>query len=132
MNESRIHQEISLPLTPQRIYDALTDAEQFSGMSGGAPTEIEATDGGAFSCFGGMILGRQIEGVPGQRLVQAWRAKTWEPGQFSIARFELKPEGSGTRVIFQHTGFPDGQADHLSQGWHSNYWEPLRKLRADK
>ena len=128
MSEARIQQEITLPLAPQRIYDALTDAKQFSAMAGGAPTEIDARDGGAFSCFGGMIIGRQLEGVPGQRLVQAWRVKGWEPGRFSIARFELAAEGTGTRVTFEHVGFPEGQAEHLAKGWHANYWEPLRKL----
>ena len=121
-----IHQEISFAATPARIYAILTDAGQFSAMSGGAPTEIDASEGGAFSCFGGMIHGRNIECVPDERLVQAWRVKVWEPGSYSIARFQLQPEGSGTKVIFDHAGFPDGQAEHLGLGWHQNYWEPLK------
>ena len=97
-------------------------------MSAGAPTEIDARAGGAFSCFGGMILGRNVECVPGQRVVQAWRVKMWEPGAYSLVRFELRSEGSSTRVILDHAGFPDGQAEHLEKGWHANYWEPPGKL----
>jgi hypothetical protein len=59
--------------------------------------------------------------------VQAWRVKSWEPGVYSIARFELRAEGAGTRLVLDHVGFPEGQAEHLGQGWHANYWEPLRK-----
>ena len=123
----RIRQENVIEATPAKIYDALTSAAQFSKMTGGAPTEIDARDGGAFSCFGGMILGRNIECSPGTRLVQAWRVKNWDPGVYSIVRFELKPEGNATRVALEHTGFPEGQGEHLEKGWYANYWEPMKK-----
>jgi activator of HSP90 ATPase len=123
-----IHQELVFETTPARIYELLTDAQKFSKMSGGAPAEIDPKAGGAFSCFGGMILGRNVECVPGERMVQAWRVKLWEPGVYSLVRFELRPEGTGTRVILDHAGFPDGQAEHLGKGWYANYWEPLRKV----
>jgi uncharacterized protein YndB with AHSA1/START domain len=122
-----IHQELVYAADPARIYAALTEAAAFSAMSGGAPAEIDARAGGAFACFGGMILGRNLECSPGERLVQAWRVKSWEPGVYSIARFELRAEAGGTRVVLDHVGFPEGQAEHLGQGWHANYWEPLRK-----
>jgi len=129
----RIHQELVFETSPARIYGVLTDAAQFSKLSGGAPAEIDSRAGGAFSCFGGMIVGRNVECAPGELLVQAWRAKPWEPGFYSIARFELRPENDdkATRVVLDHYGFPDGQAEHLDSGWHANYWEPLRKLLAD-
>ena len=124
----RIHQEIVYDATPARIYGVLTDAVEFSKMTGGAPSEIDAKAGGAFSCFGGMILGSNIECVPAVRLVQAWRAKDWEPGVYSIVRFDLKPEDRGTRVVLEHTGFPEHQGQNLDDGWHENYWAPLRKM----
>ena len=86
--------------------------------------------GGAFSLFGGYVTGRQLELMPDERIVQAWRAGSWGPGLYSIARFELKEEGSGTKIIFDHRGFPDGTAQHLAEGWHGNYWEPLAKYLA--
>ncbi len=126
--EHLIHQEqVFAKVAPARVFEALTDSKKFSAMSGGAPTEIDAKSGGAFSCFGGMILGRTIELVPGQRLVQAWRVKAWEPGQYSLVRFELKQEGEGTRVVLDHSGFPEGQGKHLGEGWNQNYWEPMKK-----
>jgi activator of HSP90 ATPase len=65
--------------------------------------------------------------VPGKLLVQAWRAADWPEGVFSIVRFELKAQGAGTLIVFDHTGFPNGQGAHLAAGWHANYWEPLKK-----
>jgi activator of HSP90 ATPase len=131
-----IHQEVIFKAVPKRVYEALTDQKQFAkvvqlsaaGMSlGNAPTEISAEAGGAFSLFGGYITGRQIELVPNQRLVQAWRVGSWGPGVFSIAKFELSAQDSGTKLVFDHTGFPQGQGQHLAEGWESNYWEPLGK-----
>jgi len=141
-NAEAIHQEIVFKAVPGRIYDALTDAREFQKMEAQSaamksvdarahPPVISREPGGAFSLFGGYIVGRQIELIAGQRIVQAWRAMGWGPGLYSIARFEFAPEGSTTRVVFDHTGFPAGNAEHLAAGWKSNYWEPLEKLLGD-
>jgi activator of HSP90 ATPase len=123
-----IHQEISCSASPARVYEVLTDASEFSKLSGGLPSEINANAGGSFSFFGGMIIGRNIECIPGERLVQAWRVKTWEPGVYSIVRFELKQEDNGTRIVLVHNGFPEEHGEHLSEGWHENYWVPMNKM----
>src|SRR4051794_35972578 len=123
-----IHQEVTFNASPERVYAALVESAQFSKLSGGAPAAISKEAGGTVSCFGGMIEGRQIELVPNKRIVQAWRAKNWGEGQYSIARFELKPSGKDqTTLVFDHDGFPEGQQEHLAAGWHANYWEPLKK-----
>ena len=121
-----IHQEIEFNASPQQLYEALLGAKQFTEFSG-RPAEINREVGGSFSLFKGHIIGRNLELVPNQRIVQAWRVVTWPEGAYSIARFDLKPQGSGTRVIFDHIGFPEGLHDHLAQGWEENYWSLLKK-----
>ena len=140
--QESIHQEPIFQASRKRVYEALTDARQFDrivrsspDMQSGAslaskPTEISRQPGGAFSLFAGHIVGLQIELVPNQRIVQAWRVVDWNPGIYSIAKFELTDQGSGTKIIFDHTGFPDGKAEHLAAGWKTNYWESLRKYLA--
>jgi len=135
-----IHLEPVFTAARQRVYDALIQTQQFdkvvqlsaavkSGMAlGNSPTQIGDVVGGAFALFGGHIVGRHIELVPNQRIVQAWRTADWHPGVYSIAKFELVEQGSGTKIVFDHTGFPSGQAEHLVEGWKSNYWEPLAKF----
>jgi activator of HSP90 ATPase len=134
-----IHQEPVFKVSRKRIYEALTDAKQFdkviqmsgavkSGMAKAPnPPEIGREAGGAFSLFGGYVTGRHIELVPDERIVQ-WRAGGWDPGIYSIARFELVEQGAGTKIVFDHTGFPKGDGEHLAAGWKMNYWEPLEKL----
>lgn len=137
-----IHQEVGFKAIPRRVYEALTDPKQFNKVvllsaamqSGtapaGKPVEMSTEAGGAFSAFGGYITGRNVELVPNERIVQAWRAASWGPGQYSIARFELSEQGSGTKLVFDHVGFPQGQGAHLADGWKANYWEPLEKYFA--
>jgi len=121
-----IHQEIEFNATPQQLYDALLDGKQFSEFSGRA-AEINREVGGAFSLFKGHIIGRNLELVPNERIVQAWRVVTWPEGAYSIVRFELKSQGSGTRLALDHIGFPGGLHDHLAAGWEENYWSLLKK-----
>ena len=121
-----IHQEIDLNASPQKVYEALLDSKQFTEFSARA-AEINREVGGAFSLFKGHIIGRNLELVPNQRIVQGWRVVTWPEGAYSIARFDLKPQGSGTHVVFDHTGFPEGLHDDLAQGWEENYWSLLKK-----
>ncbi len=124
-----LHHEVELPASASRIEGVLLDAKQFATFSGLAAT-IDPREGGAFSLFGGLIVGRKIEIVSGQRIVQAWRPTHWDPGIYSVAKFEFEPGGSGTMVVLDHTGFPAGEFDHLSAGWYSHYWEPLKKFLA--
>lgn len=136
-----IHQEPVFTASRERVYDALTDAKQFdkviqlSGVMKAVhlpdkPAEISREAGGVFKLFGGYITGRHVELMPNERIVQAWRTGGWNPGIYSIAKFELVEQGSGTKIIFDHTGFPQGEAESLASGWKAHYWEPLEKLLA--
>jgi activator of HSP90 ATPase len=73
-------------------------------------------------------VGRNVEIVPTTRIVQAWRPSHWEPGVYSVVRFALKAHGTGTTVVLDHSGFPEGDYDHLLSGWQAHYWGPLKTL----
>jgi activator of HSP90 ATPase len=134
-----IHQEMAFKAGQKRIYEVLLDARQFQKLEllsdakdsldvAGKPARIDRRPGGAFSLFGDHIVGMQIELVENQRIVQAWRVVNWDPGLYSIAKFEFSPQGPETKLVFDHTGFPVGAAEHLAEGWKSHYWQPLQKF----
>jgi activator of HSP90 ATPase len=137
-----IHQEVIFKARRNRVYEALTDPTQFDKvvklsaavqsnmMLGNKPTEISRGVGGAFRLFGGYITGLQIELIPNERIIQAWRSASWGAGLYSIASFDLKEQGSETKLLFDHRGFPKGAAGSLLEGWNGNYWEPMRKVLA--
>ena len=133
-----IHQEPVFRAHPKRVYAVLTDSKQFDKVMrlstamrfmapGTKPAEISRDVGGAFSIFGEYVSGRNIELIPNERIVQAWRAQSWEPGAYSIVKFEFVEQGAGTKILFDHRGFPDGTGEHLAVGWRRNYWEPLQQ-----
>jgi len=107
-----IHQDVDFAAGPSRIYEALLNDKEFAAFAG-RPATIDREVGGTFTLFSG------------QRIVQAWRVVTWPEGVYSIVRFELQSRGSGTRLVFDHTGFPADERAHLAAGWSANYWTLL-------
>jgi len=129
-----IHQETNLSATPQVVYETLLSSKEFSACIKksfkdftAANAVIDPKVGGTFSLFDGHIIGRNLELIPNQRIVQAWRVVDWPSGVYSIAKFEFKTEGSGTHLVFDHVGFPDGLKEHLATGWQQHYWDTLSK-----
>jgi activator of HSP90 ATPase len=126
-HRTALHQEIDLKTSAAEVEATLLDSKRFSVFTRLAAT-IDPEEGGAFSLFGGLIVGRNVEIVPATRIVQAWRPGHWEPGVYSVVRFALKPHDSGTTVVLDHTGFPEGDYEHLFAGWQAHYWDPLKTL----
>ena len=82
-----IHQEVYFKVSPQKIYEAILSSKEFSESTklsfpdfSSASATIDSTVGDTFSLFDGHIIGRTIELVPSQRIVQAWRVVDWPPG----------------------------------------------------
>lgn len=123
-----IHQEVTIAGSPKAVYDAIMSSEKFTEMTGGRAAEISTEEGGAVSMFGGDIQGRNIELVPGERIVQAWRAGAWPAGVYSICAFAMSAEGDGTKMVFDQAGYPDEAHDMLEGGWHQMYWGPLNQM----
>jgi uncharacterized protein YndB with AHSA1/START domain len=113
-----IHQEPVFKPSRKRVYEALTDAKQFgkvvrlsaamkSGMPPGAqPPVIGAEAGGAFSLFAGYITGRQVELVPNERIVQAWRAGGWDRAFTRSRSLSLWNTDPGRRSCLTILDFP--------------------------
>src|SRR5260221_4050615 len=129
-----IHHEINFKASPQRLYETLLSSKQFSDCTkmsfpefSASSANINCTIDGALSVFSGHIIGRILELVPNQRIVEAWRVVDWPAGVYSITSFEFSPQNSGTKLIFNHVGFPQGLKEHLAIGWQQHYWDGLTK-----
>ena len=127
-----IHQEVTIDASPAAVYGVLTGSDEFARMTGGRAADISNAVGGAASMFGGDIRARNIELVPGKRVVQAWRSQAWPEGVYSIVRFELAPAGKGTKVTFDQSGHPDEAQQTLEGGWHQMYWQPMNAMLTGK
>ncbi len=125
---SNIHQEVTIKAGPAEVYNVLTQSDRFARMTGGRKAAISSEAGGSVSLFGGDISGRNIELVPGRRVVQAWRSHAWPEGIYSIVRFELTPEDGHTRLRFDQVGHPPEAQEMLEGGWPKMYWEPMNQM----
>jgi activator of HSP90 ATPase len=132
-----IHQEVTFFTSPEHLYELLTDSEKFAAATD-RPATIGIGEGDTFSIFGGYVEGRQIELVPGQRIVQAWRGKDWDAGTYSMVKFTLTPEGRGTKLEIDHDAYPDGASplypswhQHLSSNWPVFYFAPFSRYLAN-
>jgi activator of HSP90 ATPase len=124
-----LHYRSDFKSNPQRVYEVLLDSRLFAACTG-LPAQIDPKAGGAFSLFNHQIEGRNVELLLNQRIVQAWRPTHWDPGVYSIVRFELKPRGSESTLVLDHTGFPEGLSDHLDEGWRMHYLDTFKKYFA--
>jgi activator of HSP90 ATPase len=137
-----IHQQVTFKASRRQVYEALTSAKRFDALTrlsdglslvtapGAQATTISREAGGPFTLFGGYITGRHLEMAPDERLVQAWRAGSWKPGDYSVVKFALSEAGAACKLVLDHRGFPEGQGKSLAYGWGVHYWEPLAKLLA--
>jgi activator of HSP90 ATPase len=126
-----IHQEAVIQAGPGQIYEYLTNGDIFAAATE-MPAQLGDREGELFSLFGGRVEGGQIELVPAQRVVQAWRfgnahPDVWEPGVYSIVRFTLRPEADATRLLIDHDGIPPEWQDHIESGYPTFYERPVTR-----
>jgi len=119
-----IQQRALIATDPARVYGVLSDAGALSALSG--MTGVAGGSAGAeFTAFDGHVTGRQIELVPGERVVQAWRFPVWEPGKYSIVEFTVTPAEGGTLLVIDQHGEPADWHDHIAANWPTFYLTPL-------
>jgi activator of HSP90 ATPase len=119
-----IHHDVTFAASPARVYRALMNSAEHAEYTG-LPAHIGDAEGETFSLFGGRVIGRHLELVPDQRIVQAWRATHWPDGLYTIVRITLHPEGDQTRLVLDHDAVPDTVAAHVDRHWKTRYWEAL-------
>ena len=121
-----IHQQAMIPASPEQVYAVLADADALSGLSG-LSGKAGRSAGEEFSAFDGNVTGRQIELVPGTRIVQAWRFPRFQEGVYTIVHFTLTAAEEGTLLTLDQYGEPEDWHDHIATNWPTFYLTPLTK-----
>lgn len=105
-----IHTDTFLPHPPEQVWRALTDPELLASWL--MPNDFQARVGHRFTFrtdpvpahgFDGIVHCEVIELVPAQRLCIRWAGG----GIDTTVRWELFPEGAGTRLLLSHEGFDE-------------------------
>jgi uncharacterized protein YndB with AHSA1/START domain len=107
---------------PEEVYLALTNPLTIQLWTG-EPAEMSTTPGTEFSLWDGAISGRNIDFIPGKKIVQEWFFG--EQPEKSIVTIILHPHAKGTSAELRHTNIPDADFDDITQGWNENYFSAL-------
>lgn len=118
----------TLTASPEEVYNALTQEATIQLWSG-EEAVMPAEPGAEFSLWGGSITGKNIELVPGKKLVQEWYfGETEHP---SIVTIILHQHKHGTSVELRHTNIPDEDFENITEGWNENYFGSLTSFYED-
>ncbi len=122
-----IKHKVRFKASPREVYDALADSEQRSALTGSRAV-IGAAVGDRFSTDDGRVTGVNVDLVPGERLVQAWRRDDDFPdGVYSMAAITMAPTPKGgTELVLTHRGVPKPLLDEMETYWRTVYWSPMK------
>lgn len=125
-----IKQRTTFKAPPAVIYELLADSKKHSTVTG-RKAAISRKIGGLFSASGNDVSGVNVDLVPGQRIVQAWRHRRFPEGIFSMAAVTLTPTADGgTALVLTHRGVPKELIPETERAWHEQYWSRIKAYLA--
>ncbi len=128
MKNQSLKLSFSVPAKPGDVFAALTESRtisKWSGQKGG----VAARKGGKFHMFDGWVKGKVQVFKPGKALSYTWEPTDWPEGSpKSVVKYKFSASKVGTKVILEHSGFPDAQQkSDTRSGWKQFVFDPLNK-----
>jgi len=123
-------QQVSFNTTPDELYEQIMDAKKHAKFTG-QKAVMSRKVGGEFSLFDDAGYGKNIELIPGRKIVQTWRMRQddWPEDVMSEITFDFKPVGKNkTKLIFTQRNIPTNVAEDFKQGWKDYYWKPWKEM----
>jgi len=111
-----------LSAEPEDVFTALTNPATIQLWSG-EPAEMSTEPGSEFSLWEGSISGKNLEFVPGKKIVQEWYFGDQEIP--SIVTILIHAHKNGSSVELRHTNIPDEDYENIVEGWNQNYFGSL-------
>lgn len=123
-----IKQKVKFRASPLTIYNLIVDPKKHRAVTGKSASMNEVI-GGRFASYGGSVVGINVDLLPGKRIVQAWREKSFPEGIFSMATFNFEPtRDGGTELTLIHRGVPKDLLPRISAEWRELYWEKIKRF----
>lgn len=120
-----------IPAKPGEVYDTWLDSEGHTAMTG-SPASISPIEGAQFDAWDGYIHGRNLELVPGRRIVQSWRTTDFKVDE-PDSRIEITFESVGeqTKLTLRHSNLP-AHGNKYKKGWFEAYFIPIEKYFSER
>ena len=122
-----IKKYFTLPASPEEVYQALTYPATLQLWTG-ARAEMSTIPGSEFSLWDGDIVGKNLEFISHQKIVQQWYFEGQDA--ISIVTIKLHPHKSGCSVELRHVNIPDEAYEEMLQGWVEMYFGALEDFYA--
>ena len=107
------------------VWQALVDPvmiDKWSGSSNKMSSEV----GRDFELWDGDIFGKNLEVIPGKKLVQEWYGGNWpEPSKVT---FTIKKDQKGTILELVQINVPDEEFEDIERGWDEYYLGPIKEM----
>ncbi len=117
----------TLPASAQEVYEAWLDSLAHTEMTGSEAIMSDAV-GDEVAAWDGYIAGRNLELVPGKRIVQSWRTSEFtDQHEDSIITVTLEEVAGGTLLTLVHSKVPEAHKSYEQGGWEKHYFEPMKE-----
>ncbi len=132
MSKTIVQQVVFKNTTAKKLYDLYMDSKKHSLVTG-APAKISRKEGARYSAHGNYITGKNLQLIKDKLIVQTWRAESWSKEDVdSTFIIRLEPKGKDVVLHAIHANLPDQHAASTDKGWHTHYWEPMKRYLAGK
>jgi uncharacterized protein YndB with AHSA1/START domain len=116
----------TIPASAQDVYEAWLDSLAHTEMTG-AEAIMSDEVGAEVAAWDGYIAGRNLELVPGERIVQSWRTTEFtDEHEDSIITVTLEEVADGTLLTLTHSKVPEAHKSYEQGGWQKHYFEPMQ------
>lgn len=126
-----IKQQLTFNTSAPELYEILINPKKLSKIIGGKVSN-DQKNGGKFSAYDDYIFGKNVELVPGKKIVQKWSCADFPEGHMTDLTIELKKiTDKQTQVTMTQENVPDDFFEDISLGWNEFYWEPIKDWLLD-
>ncbi|KAG1463108.1 hypothetical protein G6F56_005363 [Rhizopus delemar] len=125
VNTTTIHDRVDFQTSAQELYETLMDTQRAMVWTRG-PVRLTKEVGSQFELFGGNVTGEILELVPGQKIVQSWRLKSWPAGHFSKVTLTFEQGSESVDLKVEQTGVPVGEEELTRTNWSGYYWRAIK------
>jgi uncharacterized protein YndB with AHSA1/START domain len=118
---------INLPVSAAKLYKAWLSSKEHTAFTGSA-AKTSAKMGGNHTAWDGYIEGKNLELVPGKKIVQSWRTSEFaENAPDSVLELNLEEKAGTTTLHLHHHHLQKGDAKKYKQGWKDHYFAPMKE-----
>ncbi len=118
--------KIVLPVKADKLYKAWLNGKEHSLFTGGAATASPKKNG-KFTAWDGYIEGKNLELVPGKKIVQSWRTSEFaDDAPDSTLELKFEEKAGKTTLHLHHHGLQKGDAKKYGSGWKAHYFNPMK------